>query len=87
MPPSRRRTWRCWSSRPSSTAFYVQGTGHAALEWRGQTGQFTVLVRPLRGLEKLIELMGRHLAAGQTLTGGYFCAAHVRAALGSARRR
>jgi len=25
---------------------------------------FTVLVRPMRGLEKLIELMGRQLAGG-----------------------
>jgi hypothetical protein len=37
------------------------------LRWdsRDQLVGVTVLVRPLRGLEKLIELMGRQLAAGQ----------------------
>jgi hypothetical protein len=38
------------------------------LRWNGEGRlvSFTVLVRPLRGLEKLIELMGRQPAAGQT---------------------
>jgi hypothetical protein len=43
---------------------YVQGVD--MLRWNGEaklTG-FTVLVRPMRGLEKLTELMGRELAAG-----------------------
>jgi hypothetical protein len=38
------------------------------LRWNGEGRlvSFTVLVRPLCRLEKLIELMGRQLAAGQT---------------------
>ena len=45
---------------------YVQGVD--MLRWNGEDRlvSFTVMVRPLRGLEKLIELMGRQLAAGQT---------------------
>jgi hypothetical protein len=43
---------------------YVQGVD--ILRWNGEDKltSFTVMVRPLRGLEKLIELMGRQLAAG-----------------------
>ncbi len=45
---------------------YVQGVD--MLRWNGDAKliSFTVMVRPLRGLEKLIELMGRQLASGQT---------------------
>ncbi|MEP7022285.1 MAG: nuclear transport factor 2 family protein [Actinomycetota bacterium] len=45
---------------------YVQGVD--ILRWNddGQLVSFTVMVRPLRGLEKLIELMARQLTAGQT---------------------
>ena len=31
----------------------------------GKLVSFAVLVRPMRGLQKLVELMGRQLAAGQ----------------------
>lgn len=43
---------------------YVQGVD--MLRWNddGKLISFTVMVRPLRGLEKLIELMARQLAAG-----------------------
>jgi SnoaL-like domain len=43
---------------------YVQGVD--ILRWNadGKLVSFTVMVRPLRGLEKLIELMQRALAAG-----------------------
>jgi SnoaL-like domain len=43
---------------------YVQGVD--LLRWNadGKVTSFTVLVRPMRGLEKLIELMARQLAAG-----------------------
>jgi hypothetical protein len=45
---------------------YVQGVD--MLRWNGESKlvSFTVMVRPLRGLEKLIELMARQLTAGQT---------------------
>lgn len=44
---------------------YVQGVD--MLRWNGDDKlvSFTVLVRPLRGLEKLIELMRRQLPGGQ----------------------
>ncbi len=44
---------------------YLQGVD--MLRWNSddQLVSFTVLVRPLRGLEKLVELMARKLAAGQ----------------------
>ena len=44
---------------------YVQGVD--MLRWNGEDKlvSFTVMVRPMRGLEKLIELMGRQLTAGQ----------------------
>jgi len=43
---------------------YVQGVD--MLRWNSddRLTTFTVLVRPIRGLEKLIELMGRQLAGG-----------------------
>jgi hypothetical protein len=43
---------------------YVQGID--MLRWNddGKLVSFTVMVRPLRGLQKLIEAMGRELAAG-----------------------
>jgi hypothetical protein len=45
---------------------YVQGVDMLRWNGAGRLVSFTVIVRPLRGLEKLIELMGRQLAAGQT---------------------
>ena len=45
---------------------YVQGVDMLRWNGEGRLVSFTVLVRPLRGLEKLIELMGRQPAAGQT---------------------
>lgn len=37
------------------------------LRWNGdgKLVSFAVMVRPMRGLQKLIELMGRQLAVGQ----------------------
>jgi hypothetical protein len=45
---------------------YVHGVD--MLRWNDEDKlvSFTVMVRPMRGLQKLIELMGRQLAAGQT---------------------
>ena len=43
-----------------------QGVGMLRWNGEGRLVSFTVLVRPLCRLEKLIELMGRQLAAGQT---------------------
>jgi hypothetical protein len=45
---------------------YVQGVD--MLRWNGDSKlvSFTVMVRPMRGLQKLIELMGRQLTADQT---------------------
>jgi hypothetical protein len=45
---------------------YVQGVDMLRWNGEGRLVSFTVLVRPLRGLEKLAELMGRQLAVGQT---------------------
>lgn len=45
---------------------YVQGVDMLRWNGEGKLVSFTVMVRPLRGLEKLIELMARQLAAGQT---------------------
>ncbi|MDQ2815036.1 MAG: nuclear transport factor 2 family protein [Actinomycetota bacterium] len=44
---------------------YVQGVD--MLRWNGEDKlvSFTVMVRPIRGLEKLIELMARELTGGQ----------------------
>jgi hypothetical protein len=44
---------------------YVQGVDMLRWNGDGKLVSFTVMVRPLRGLEKLIELMGRQLAEGQ----------------------
>ena len=44
---------------------YVQGVDMLRWNDADQLVGFTVLARPMRGLEKLIELMGRELAAGQ----------------------
>jgi hypothetical protein len=43
---------------------YVQGVDIMRWNTDGKLVSFTVIVRPLRGLEKLIELMGRALTAG-----------------------
>ena len=45
---------------------YVQGADMLRWNDEGKLVSFTVMVRPLRGLEKLIELMARQLAAGPT---------------------
>jgi hypothetical protein len=45
---------------------YVQGVD--LLRWNGESQlvSFTVMVRPMRGLQKLAELMARQLAAGHS---------------------
>jgi hypothetical protein len=43
---------------------YVQGVDMLRWNDQGKLTSFTVMVRPLRGLEKLVELMSRQLAAG-----------------------
>jgi SnoaL-like protein len=45
---------------------YVQGVDMLRWNGDGKLVSFTVLVRPMRGLQKLVELMSRQLAAGQT---------------------
>ena len=45
---------------------YVQGVDMLRWNDEGKLVGFTVMVRPLRGLEKLIELIARQLAAGPT---------------------
>jgi hypothetical protein len=47
---------------------YVQGVD--MLRWNADDKlvSFTVMVRPMRGLQKLVELMARQLAAGQAFT-------------------
>ena len=45
---------------------YVQGVDMLRWNDEGKLVGFTVMVPPLRGLEKLIELMARQLAAGPT---------------------
>jgi len=45
---------------------YVQGIDMLRWNAGGKLVSFTVMVRPLRGLEKLIELMARQLAAFQS---------------------
>lgn len=44
---------------------YVQGVDMLRWNCDGKLVSFTVMVRPMRGLEKLIELMARQLAAGR----------------------
>ncbi len=44
---------------------YVQGVDMLRWNGEGKLVSFTVMVRPMRGLQKLIELMGRQLALGQ----------------------
>jgi hypothetical protein len=44
---------------------YVQGVDMLHWNAEGKLIGFTVMVRPMRGLQKLIELMARQLAAGQ----------------------
>jgi hypothetical protein len=49
----------------SLDGLYVQGVDMLRWNAEGKLVSFTVMVRPLRGLEKLIELMARQLAAFQ----------------------
>ncbi len=44
---------------------YVQGVDMLRWNAEGKLVSFTVMVRPLRGLQKLVELMAAQLAAGQ----------------------
>jgi hypothetical protein len=44
---------------------YVQGVDMLRWNADGKLVSFTVMVRPMRALQKLIELMGRELAVGQ----------------------
>jgi len=44
---------------------YVQGVDMLRWNAEGKLVSFTVMVRPLRGLQKLIDLMALQLAAGQ----------------------
>jgi hypothetical protein len=44
---------------------YVQGVDMLRWNAEGKLVSFTVMVRPLRGLQKLVELMALQLAAGQ----------------------
>lgn len=44
---------------------YVQGVDILRWNTEGKLVSFTVMVRPLRGLQKLVELMAVQLAAGQ----------------------
>jgi SnoaL-like domain len=50
----------------SLDGIYVQGVDMLRWNADGKLVSFTVMVRPLRGLEKLIELMARQLAAFQS---------------------
>jgi SnoaL-like domain len=45
---------------------YVQGVDMLRWNGEGKLVSFTVMVRPMRGLQKLVELMSHQLAAGQT---------------------
>ena len=45
--------------------FHVQGVDILRWNAEGKLVSFTVMVRPLRGLQKLVELMAAQLAAGQ----------------------
>jgi hypothetical protein len=44
---------------------YVQGVDILRWNTEGKLVSFTVMVRPLRGLQKLVELIAVQLAAGQ----------------------
>jgi SnoaL-like domain len=44
---------------------YVQGVDMLRWNGDGKLVSFTVMVRPMRGLQKLVELMARQLAAGE----------------------
>jgi hypothetical protein len=44
---------------------YVQGVDILRWNPEGKLVSFTVMVRPLRGLQKLVELMALQLGAGQ----------------------
>jgi hypothetical protein len=44
---------------------YVEGVDILRWNAQGKLVGFTVMVRPLRGLQKLVELMAVQLAAGQ----------------------
>ncbi len=43
---------------------YLQGVDMLRWNGDGKLVSFTVMVRPMRGLQKLVELMGRELTAG-----------------------
>jgi hypothetical protein len=45
---------------------YLQGVDMLRWNDQGKLVSFTVMVRPVRGLQKLVELMARELAVGQT---------------------
>ena len=45
---------------------YVQGVDMLRWNGDGKLVSFTVMVRPMRGLQKLVELMARQLAVSQT---------------------
>ena len=61
-----------WMTRPAPAlefeaeleGSYVQGVDILRWDGEGKLVSFTVMARPMRGLEKLIELMGRQLTAG-----------------------
>jgi hypothetical protein len=44
---------------------YVEGVDILRWNAEGKLVSFTVMVRPMRGLQKLVELMARQLSAGQ----------------------
>jgi len=50
----------------SLDGIYLQGVDILRWNAAGKIVSFTVIVRPLRGLEKLVELMARQLAAPQS---------------------
>jgi hypothetical protein len=45
---------------------YVEGVDILRWNEQGKLVSFTVMVRPLRGLQRLVELMAAQLAAGQS---------------------
>jgi hypothetical protein len=68
----RRHVWRPetrFSGQPLGVCCFprwgVQGVDILRWNDQGKLVSFTVMVRPMRGLQKLTELMGRQLAAGQ----------------------